>query len=188
MAHPSSREAIVTTLSEKLHPSAIVERVDPHIRELEQLPPLLSQPILGDKPDTVVTMNGIKLQYEALSQAEDRIVRENYAAAAGYAHGDALDVFCYQRGFRLHLASQCKSISITVDSSRPALEAADKNAALNGNDIRMDRSQRVRPAEGLLIRGTAIRHHCCRPARLRKDQEESGNRPRRIQRTATFAH
>ena len=137
MDAPSSREAIVTTLSEKLHPSAIVERVDPHIRELEQLPPRESQPILGDKTNTVVTMNGIKFQYEALAGQKTGSFldqRENYAAAAGYAHGDALDVFCYQGGFALHLASHCKSVT-GVDSSRPALEAADKNAALNGRDI-----------------------------------------------------
>jgi 23S rRNA (cytosine1962-C5)-methyltransferase len=114
-----------------------VERVDPHIRELEQLPPRESQPILGDKTNTVVTMNGIKFQYEALAGQKTGSFldqRENYAAAAGYAHGDALDVFCYQGGFALHLASHCKSVT-GVDSSRPALEAADKNAALNGRDI-----------------------------------------------------
>ena len=31
--------------------------------------------------------------------------RENYAAAARYAHGEALDAFCYQGGFALHLAA-----------------------------------------------------------------------------------
>jgi len=137
MDAPSSREAIVSTLSEKLRPSAIVERVDPHIRELEQLSPRESQPILGDKTTTVVTMNGIKFQYEALAGQKTGSFldqRENYAAAAAYAHGDALDVFCYQGGFALHLASNCKSVT-GVDSSRPALEAADQNAALNGRDI-----------------------------------------------------
>jgi 23S rRNA (cytosine1962-C5)-methyltransferase len=60
--------------------------------------------------------------------------RENYAAAARYAHGEALDVFCYQGGFALHMAA--KSSSVTgVDSSRPALEMADKNAALNGREL-----------------------------------------------------
>ncbi len=118
-------------------PSSIVERVDPHIRELEQLPPRESQPVAGDKTNTVVTMNGIKFHYEALAGQKTGSFldqRENYAAAAGYAHGDALDVFCYQGGFALHLAPHCKSVT-GVDSSRPALEAADQNATLNGREI-----------------------------------------------------
>jgi 23S rRNA (cytosine1962-C5)-methyltransferase len=60
--------------------------------------------------------------------------RENYAAAAEYAHGEALDAFCYQGGFALHLAlgagrqaAKCSSVT-GVDSSRPALEMAEKNA------------------------------------------------------------
>ena len=56
--------------------------------------------------------------------------RENYAAAARYGHGDGLDVFCYQGGFALHLAPICSNVT-GVDSSRPALEMAEKNAALN---------------------------------------------------------
>src|SRR5207248_11543606 len=51
-----------------------------------------------------------------------------------YAHGDALDVFCYQGGFALHLAPHCSHVT-GVDSSRPALEVADQNATLNGREI-----------------------------------------------------
>ncbi len=36
------RSALVSELSEQLHPAAIAERVDAHIRELEQLPPRAS--------------------------------------------------------------------------------------------------------------------------------------------------
>jgi 23S rRNA (cytosine1962-C5)-methyltransferase len=60
--------------------------------------------------------------------------RENYAAAARYAHGDALDVFCYQGGFALLLAGRAARVT-GVDSSRPALEVADKNALLNQCEI-----------------------------------------------------
>ena len=60
--------------------------------------------------------------------------RENYAAAARYARGEALDVFCYQGGFALHLAQVCGKVT-GIDSSRPALEVADQNAALNGREI-----------------------------------------------------
>src|SRR5207244_2761712 len=51
-----------------------------------------------------------------------------------YAHGQALDVFCYEGGFALHLAQRCSQVT-GVDSSRTALEIADQNAALNGREI-----------------------------------------------------
>jgi 23S rRNA (cytosine1962-C5)-methyltransferase len=60
--------------------------------------------------------------------------RENYAAAARYAHGEAIDVCCYQGGFALHIAGVCEHVT-GVDASRAALEVADQNAALNGRDI-----------------------------------------------------
>jgi 23S rRNA (cytosine1962-C5)-methyltransferase len=60
--------------------------------------------------------------------------RENYAAAAQYARGEALDVFCYQGAFALHLAKTCDHVT-AVDSSRPALEVADKNALLNQREV-----------------------------------------------------
>src|ERR1035437_9424305 len=56
--------------------------------------------------------------------------RENYAAAARYAHGDALDCFTYQGGFALHLARTCGTVG-AVDSSRPALEVAEQNEQLD---------------------------------------------------------
>ena len=82
-------------------------------------------------------MNGIQFKFEALEGQKTGAFldqRENYAAAAQYAHGEALDVFCYQGGFALHLAAHCSRVS-GVDSSRPALEAADQNAALNRLEI-----------------------------------------------------
>jgi 23S rRNA (cytosine1962-C5)-methyltransferase len=137
MDAPASRNAIMAALSEKVQPAAIFERVDPHIRELEELAPRESQLISGNRTKTIVTMNGVKFHYDALAGQKTGSFldqRENYAAAAGYAHGDALDVFCYQGGFALHLSPGCKSAT-GVDSSRPALEVADQNAALNRQEI-----------------------------------------------------
>ena len=131
------RSVIVAELSERLKPASIAERVDPRIRELEQLPPRPSGLIQGEKTSTVVTMNGVRFHYEALEGQKTGSFldqRENYAAAARFASGEALDVFCYQGGFALHLAQSCSKVT-GVDSSRPALEAADRNATLNGRDI-----------------------------------------------------
>ncbi len=131
------RQTVVSELSERLKPAAIAERVDPRIRELEQLPARSSGPIQGEKSSTVFSMNGVRFHYEALEGQKTGAFldqRENYAAMAQYARGEALDVFCYQGGFALHLAQHCSSVT-GVDSSRPALEVAEKNAALNGREI-----------------------------------------------------
>src|SRR5271169_4211755 len=60
------REAIVQTLREELQPAGIVERVDARIRELEQLPPLSSALLWGEKSSTEVTMNGVRFHYDGL--------------------------------------------------------------------------------------------------------------------------
>ena len=131
------RDAIVQTLREELQPAGIVERVEARIRELEQLPPRPSGLVWGDKSSSEVTMNGVRFHYDGLEGQKTGAFldqRENYAAAARYAHGEALDAFCYQGGFALHLAAKCSSVT-GVDSSRPALEMAEKNAALNGREL-----------------------------------------------------
>src|SRR5208282_3399545 len=118
------RQAILETLKQETQPAGIVERVEPRIRELEQLPPLPSGLLWGDKSSTEVTMNGVRFHYDGLEGQKTGAFldqRENYAAAAQYAHGEALDAFCYQGGFALHLAAKCSSVT-GVDSSRPALE------------------------------------------------------------------
>jgi 23S rRNA (cytosine1962-C5)-methyltransferase len=127
------RAALLSELTERLHPASIIERVDPRVRDLESLAPRESGPLQGDKTDTTFAMNGIRFHYDALAGQKTGSFldqRENYAAAAEYAHGEALDVFCYQGGFALHLAPRCSQIT-GVDSSRPALEVAERNAALN---------------------------------------------------------
>ena len=136
-----ARAAIVQTLRDELKPAGIVERVEARIRELEQLPPRESGLVWGEKSSTQIDMNGVRFYYDGMEGQKTGAFldqRENYAAAARYAHGEALDVFCYQGAFALHMALQgegrCSSVT-GVDSSRPALEMAEKNAALNGRDL-----------------------------------------------------
>jgi 23S rRNA (cytosine1962-C5)-methyltransferase len=127
------RDAILAELTARLHPASLIERVDPRVRELETLPPRASGLLQGDKSATTFTMNRVQFLYDALEGQKTGAFldqRENYAAAAHYAKGEALDVFCYQGGFALHLAAHCSQIT-GVDSSRPALEVADQNAMLN---------------------------------------------------------
>ena len=131
------RAALTDELSQVLQPAAIAERVDPHIRELEQLPRRESGLLLGETATTIFTMNAVRLHFDIREGQKTGAFldqRENYAAAAQYAHGEALDVFCYQGAFALHLAKTCSRVT-GVDSSRPALEVADRNALLNHREV-----------------------------------------------------
>jgi len=131
------REAVISELGRQFNPASITERVDPRVRELETLPPRSSGLVHGSKTATTFAMNGVKFHYDALEGQKTGAFldqRENYAASAQYAKGEALDVFCYQGGFALHLAPRCSQVT-GVDSSRPALEVADQNAALNHCEV-----------------------------------------------------
>jgi 23S rRNA (cytosine1962-C5)-methyltransferase len=133
----SVRNVVLSELSERLKPAAIIERVDPRVRALEQLSFRASDVIQGEKSTTVFSMNSVQFHFDATEGQKTGAFldqRENYAAAANYARGEALDVFCYQGGFALHLAQHCSKV-VGVDSSRPALEVAEKNAALNHREI-----------------------------------------------------
>lgn len=128
-----ARETVISELVGKISPASVIERVDARVRELETLLPRNSGLLHGEKTSTIFTMNGVRFHYDALEGQKTGAFldqRENYAAAAHYAHGDGLDVFCYQGGFALHLAAKCARMT-AVDSSRPALEVADQNTALN---------------------------------------------------------
>jgi 23S rRNA (cytosine1962-C5)-methyltransferase len=131
------RQTLLSELTTRLHPTSVIERVDPRVRELESLPPRATGPLQGQKTATTFTMNDVQFRYDAQEGQKTGAFldqRENYAATAQYASGDALDVFCYQGGFALHLAPHCSHVT-GVDSSRPALEVADQNAALNSREI-----------------------------------------------------
>jgi len=131
------RGTIVSELANRLQPSSMFERVDPRVRELEKLPPRQSGLLHGEKISTIFTMNGVQFHFEAAAGQKTGAFldqRENYPAAAQYAHGEALDVFCYQGGFALHLAPHCSRVT-GVDCSRPALEIADRNSDLNHREV-----------------------------------------------------
>ena len=127
------RQIVGETLVEHFPACSLVERVDQHIRELEQLPERQSQLVRGDSYATIFMMNNVRFHFDALAGQKTGAFldqRENYAAAARYAHGEALDCFTYQGGFALHLARVCERVT-GVDSSRPALEIAEQNEQLN---------------------------------------------------------
>jgi 23S rRNA (cytosine1962-C5)-methyltransferase len=132
------REVVTRVLVEEVKPESIVERGDARIASLEGL----ETPALGtlyardsDQPllKTTFSLNGLKFLYDAASGQKTGAFldqRLNYAAAAEYAHGEALDVCTYQGGFALHMARRCQSVT-GVDASRAALEVAEQNLEAN---------------------------------------------------------
>ena len=132
-ADQQRKQAIVEGLKEFAGAENIVERADARIRELEQLPEMESALVAGEKSSTIFTMNATKFHYDALGGQKTGAFldqRENYAAAARYATGEALDVCTYQGGFALHLARVCDKVT-AVDISREVLEVAEQNEKLN---------------------------------------------------------
>ncbi len=145
------RETCVRVLREELASaalSAIVERPDPRIREIEGLPapetePLWTAgPLAGQNLRVQFHLNGLEFYFDANAGQKTGAFldqRANYAAVREWARqlgatGRALDVFCYQGGFALHLAEICGRVT-AVDSSRASLEVAELNLAANRGRI-----------------------------------------------------
>jgi 23S rRNA (cytosine1962-C5)-methyltransferase len=143
MDRTNLRDAFLRVLEAELRPAGIIERVEERIRELEDLPPIPGGLVRGAKSQTVIEINAgaenspLRFHYDADSGQKTGAFldqRENYVAAARYARGNAMDVFCYQGGFALHLAQVCGQVT-GVDSSRSALEAAERNFELNRESL-----------------------------------------------------
>ncbi len=137
---PERKQAIVAGIQELAQAEHVVERTDARIRELEQLPAIESATVCGSKTATIFTMNGVQFHYDALSGQKTGAFldqRENYAVAAKYARGEALDVCTYQGGFALHLARVCDKVT-ALDISREMLEIAEQNEKLNAGAHRQE--------------------------------------------------
>ena len=141
------RAAVAETIREAVGPETggletILEREDPRIRELEQLSVPASATLFARDAEhpvtsTIFRLNGLSFHFDATSGQKTGAFldqRENYAAAARYAQGEALDVCTYQGGFALHLARVCPRVT-GVDVSRAALEVAEKNLEINRNAL-----------------------------------------------------
>ena len=141
-AQEDVRRMVAETVGEKLQAEVgrltVWERPDPKIRELEQLSAPSPEPLYARGEEaaslmTVFTINGLRFHFDAGSGQKTGAFldqRLNYAAAARYARGSALDICTYQGGFAIHMAERCAHVT-GVDASRTALEVADRNLALN---------------------------------------------------------
>ena len=144
---PGVSETCVRVLRDLLSPSAILERPDPRIRELEGLPeadptPLWAENRIEPATSTQFRINGLKFHYDANSGQKTGAFldqRANYAAAQDWTQqltpgGRALDVCTYQGGFALHLGRVSKRVT-GIDASHASLEVAERNLEANRNQI-----------------------------------------------------
>ena len=136
--------AIVERLLACTGARVVVARNDVKVRAFEGLPQekhvLVSDPGV-DPTDIVVEMHGLRLRYDLLEGQKtggflDQT--DNRVAAAARARGEALDCFCYDGGFSLHLAAAGCRVT-AVDSSGSALARLQRRAADNGLEDRIDR-------------------------------------------------
>ena len=129
------KSTLVEILVEEFQPSAIIERNDVRVRQLEGLP-LLSGTLYGQSPDQfeilqhglrfVVAPSGGQKTGSFLDQRENRLA----ARRAAETSKRALDCFTFNGAFALHLASVCKEV-VAIDISTEAIQAAKHNAELN---------------------------------------------------------
>jgi 23S rRNA (cytosine1962-C5)-methyltransferase len=145
-AQDDVRAVLGEVLAEQEWVTTVVERPDVRVRELERLAAASEAPLFVREGceaalQTVFTINGVRFHFDAgAGQKTGAFLdqRLNYAAAAKWSRGRALDVCTYQGGFALHLALVCERVT-GVDASRAALEVADRNLALNtGLTARVD--------------------------------------------------
>ncbi len=140
------QETCVRVLHDELHPTAILERPDPRMRELEGLAAPNPEPLYVKEASapasTQFHLNGLVFHYDANAGQKTGAFldqRTNYASAREWAQklratDRALDVCCYQGGFALHLAQVCGQVT-GVDASRASLEVAERNLVANRSGL-----------------------------------------------------
>jgi 23S rRNA (cytosine1962-C5)-methyltransferase len=126
--------AVVSTLTDLLHPLGILARNDPKVRALEGLEQRVDV-LAGEIPEMLsVTENGVVYDVSLRHGQKTGLFldqRENRAAAAAYARGRLLDCFSYHGGFALVMGRKAEQ-TIAIDASEDAIGRLKHNAARNG--------------------------------------------------------
>jgi 23S rRNA (cytosine1962-C5)-methyltransferase len=144
------RETCVRVLRDELKPSAIVERPDPRMRELEGLAAPGSEALWLAKGFSLeggaeFRLNGLSFHFDPNAGQKTGAFldqRSNYAAARDWTRRlgtteRALDVCCYQGGFAIHLAEACEKVT-GIDASRASLEVAERNLEANRGRVKAE--------------------------------------------------
>jgi 23S rRNA (cytosine1962-C5)-methyltransferase len=134
------RKAMIVAVLEKIFsPRAVFERGDVASRKFEGLSDssgVLSGALDGE---VEIRLNGIRFRVNLLTGHKTGFYLDqqaNYLKVAAMAAASkatrALDAFCFQGGFGLHLAKAGVGQVHGLDQSQEALDAASANAVLNG--------------------------------------------------------
>lgn len=128
------KEDIFREIQDTLSPSAIVERNDPSVRELEGLDRRKGI-LFGNVPGPIeINEGGFLFEADPLEGQKTGMFldqADNHLQARHYARGRTLDLFSYQGGFALSVSKTAEEI-LAVDSSEPALEILKRNLSHNG--------------------------------------------------------
>lgn len=130
------RGPVLDGIREALSPEGLLLRHDVPVRRYEELP-LEVELAFGDVPREIDLEEG-EVHYRVDPWSGQKTgayldQRENRILAGASAHGRALDLFCYEGAFALHLARNVEQV-VAVDQSEAALARGRANAELNGLD------------------------------------------------------
>ncbi len=129
-------DAVREAIEQVIAPRGVVYVGDSPLRELEGLP-LRREAWWGDVPERLaVNVSGFGLEVDLVGGQKTGLFldqRRNRALAEARAHGrKALDVFCYQGEWAMHMARGGAESVLAIDSSEPALALARANAERAG--------------------------------------------------------
>ena len=129
------REAIAALLAELTGSTAVVERNESHLRDLEELPRRTGM-LLGTLDGPLeIEDEGLRLQVDVLAGQKTGAFldqRENRRIVRRHAKGmKVLDVYCNEGWFALHAAAGGAAEVLGIDRSAEAVERATANAARN---------------------------------------------------------
>ncbi|WP_148861688.1 class I SAM-dependent rRNA methyltransferase [Marinobacter fonticola] len=130
------RESLVRAVQKLVHPRSIVFKNDGKMREVEGLDSYVAA-AHGDIPEVLqVEENGVRFEAPLADGQKTGWFydhRMNRRRLQAYAPGKrVLDVFSYIGGWGVQAAAAGASKVTCLDSSRPALDAVERNATLNG--------------------------------------------------------
>ncbi len=130
--------ALVAALEQIFKPKGIFERNDVPVRELEGLPQqkgFLSAPF---DPKIIITDNGLKFHVDLENGQKTGYFLDQHDNRRAIRHivngADVLGVFTYTGTFEIHAARYGAKSVLGLDISQPAVDQANKNAALNELD------------------------------------------------------
>lgn len=129
---------IIDALRDVVDPDSILLRNDSRIRTLEGLDREIEVALGKVPPEVELIENGVRMLaplHDGQKTGWFYDQRLNRAWLRQFARGRrVLDVFSYVGSFGVQAAAFGAREVVAVDASRPALELAEKNAALNGVD------------------------------------------------------